>query len=71
MSAAVETLVVALAVGGALAFVAVRSVRALRGRKPACCSGGDAAPEGSCPDAQAGTAASRCGGCPFASNCGS
>ncbi|MBN1243821.1 MAG: hypothetical protein JXA15_14055 [Spirochaetales bacterium] len=70
MSAFVEAAVVALAVGGALAFVVARIARTLRGRKPSCCPDAGT-PPGACPDGAEAKRSAACADCPFASSCGS
>lgn len=64
-----DTLVVVLIVGAAVAFVAIKAVKAARtvarGGAPACCGGEPAAPEGSCEDrAAAAGLPSPCASCP-------
>ncbi|HOX16916.1 MAG TPA: hypothetical protein PKW82_00550 [Spirochaetales bacterium] len=70
MSALLEAAVVALAVGGALAFALARTVRTLRGRKTSCCPDPGTPPD-ACPDRSGRKDDGACGGCPFASGCGS
>ena len=48
MSPAVQTVIVALVVAAAVAFVIVRAVQSVRGRKPGCCTDDKPSSCGSC-----------------------
>lgn len=66
MNSLIEFAVVGAIVAAAVAFILIRTVRALRGGRPSCCEG--SGPSGCDDPAEAGkAAASPCAGC---SGCG-
>lgn len=48
MSPAVQTVIAAVIVAAAAAFIAVRAVQSARGRKPGCCTDAGPVSRGSC-----------------------